>query len=185
MILLKSFVRVTLAGCFVLPAFLFAQDAVGLYPSRQYRTAAFFRNEKHGSYVFGDLETIKSRYTLTEFQLEEIARINLKYKKQHEKWLRKLSPTHVELELLLIEQNPDLKKIRHLLMEIGRYTSEIRLNQISHRLAIEKVVNVEHMKKKSQKPTEETLKDQGDALGFPLNLIIPERIVLPIPGILQ
>ncbi|TGK02985.1 hypothetical protein EHQ53_05840 [Leptospira langatensis] len=186
--LLNSFVRVSLAGTFLLPASLFSQETIRpvlASPLKLTRTAFFFRNERAAGVVFGDLDSLKNRYILTDSQLERIAELNRRYKNEHERWLRRLSPKQVELELVLMEENPDLVRVRLLVYAIGKYTSEIRMNQIAHRLAIERVLTAEQKKRGKEKETVTLPEELREAPGFPLNLFIPERIILPLPGILK
>ncbi|EQA45801.1 hypothetical protein LEP1GSC050_3188 [Leptospira broomii serovar Hurstbridge str. 5399] len=188
MFLSNSFVRVVLTASFITPAALFAEEPprAKVIHANQYRSASsVYRTERAAGVVFGDIESLRNRYTLTEPQLEQIARINRRYKKEHEKWLRLLSPKQVELELLLMEENPDLVKIRVLVQSIGKYTSEIRMNQIAHRLAIERVLTFEQRKRGKEKESVTLPEEHREAPGFPLNLFVPERIVLPLPGILH
>lgn len=102
------------------------------------RQLAPIRQLRSFGLVFGNVDTVRERFALSEKQLDEISKINEKHKKEHLRWLQKISPIEIELEGLLMEPNVDLVKIRKLLVEIGKYSAEIRINQISHRLAIEK-----------------------------------------------
>ncbi len=180
---LNSFVKITVAGCFFAPMVIFSQELMGLRsgvdsnlpPGRQ---LAPIRQLRSFGLVFGNVDTMRERFALSEKQLDEISKINEKYKQEHFKWLQKISPIEIELEGLLMESNVDLTKIRKLLVEIGRYTAEIRINQISHRLAIEKVLT-QDQKSKIKEPSTRS------EPGFPVNLFSPERIILPIQGILH
>lgn len=184
--LLNSFVRVALAGVFLTPAYLFSQDSKNsFHTARPIRTVSFYRNERAAGVVFGDLDSFKNRYILTDTQLERIAELNRRYKSEHERWLRRLSPKQVELELVLMDENPDLVKVRLLVNAIARYTSEIRMNQIAHRLAIERVLTSEQKKRGKEKGIVTLPEEHREAPGFPLNLFVPERIILPVPGILR
>ncbi|PJZ67060.1 hypothetical protein EHQ27_13590 [Leptospira wolffii] len=184
--LLNSFVRVTLAGILLMPAYLFSEENRPSFQSNKAgRALVSFRTEKAAGVLFGDLESLRNRYTLTDPQLERIAKLNRRFKSEHERWLRLLSPKQVELELLLMDENPDLVKVRLLVHAIGRYTSEIRMNQIAHRLAIERVLTSEQRKKGKEKETVTLPEEHREAPGFPLNLFVPERIILPLPGILR
>ncbi|MBE8421493.1 hypothetical protein, partial [Leptospira interrogans] len=135
---LNSFVKTTVVGCFFAPMIIFSQELMGfrsgsnLPPDRQ---SAPIRQLRSFGLLFGNVDTVRERFALSEKQLDEISKINEKYKQEHFKWLQKISPIEIELEGLLMESNVDLAKIRKLLIEIGRYTAEIRINQISHRLA--------------------------------------------------
>ncbi|ALO24575.1 hypothetical protein LBBP_00208 [Leptospira borgpetersenii serovar Ballum] len=178
---LNSFVKTTVVGCFFAPMIIFSQELMGLRsgsnlpPGRQ---LAPIRQLRSFGLVFGNVDTVRERFALSEKQLDEISKINEKYKQEHFKWLQKISPIEIELEGLLMESNVDLVKIRRLLVEIGRYTAEIRINQISHRLAIEKVLTQDQKSK-----IKESFTRPGP--GFPVNLFSPERIILPIQGILH
>ncbi|GBF39898.1 Spy/CpxP family protein refolding chaperone [Leptospira johnsonii] len=184
--LLNSFVRVALAGVFLTPAYLFSEDTkTSFHTARPIRTVSFYRNERAAGVVFGDLDSFKNRYILTDTQLERIAELNRRYKSEHERWLRRLSPKQVELELTLMDENPDLVKVRLLVNAIARYTSEIRMNQIAHRLAIERVLTSEQKKRGKEKEIVTLPEEHREAPGFPLNLFVPERIILPVPGILR
>ncbi len=184
--LLNSFVRVTLAGVVLMPAYLFSEELRPSFnQSRPPRSLVFFRNERAAGVVFGDLDSLRNRYTLTDPQLERIAQLNRRYKSEHERWLRRLSPKQVELELLLMDENPDLVKVRLLVYAIGRYTSEIRMNQIAHRLAIERVLTSKQRKMGKEKESVTLPEEHREAPGFPLNLFVPEKIILPLPGILR
>ncbi|TGK39596.1 hypothetical protein [Leptospira andrefontaineae] len=184
--LLNSFVRVALAGVFLTPAYLFSQDSkTSFHTARPIRTISFYRNERAAGVVFGDLDSFKNRYILTDTQLERIAELNRRYKNEHERWLRRLSPKQVELELVLMDENPDLVKVRLLVNAIARYTSEIRMNQIAHRLAIERVLSSEQKKRGKERELVTLPEEHREAPGFPLNLFVPERIILPVPGILR
>ncbi|WP_024863966.1 Spy/CpxP family protein refolding chaperone [Leptospira licerasiae] len=184
--LLNSFVRVALAGVFLTPAYLFSQDSkTSFHTARPFRTISFYRNERAAGVVFGDLDSFKNRYILTDTQLERIAELNRRYKNEHERWLRRLSPKQVELELVLMDENPDLVKVRLLVNAIARYTSEIRMNQIAHRLAIERVLTSEQKKRGKEREMVTLPEEHREAPGFPLNLFVPERIILPVPGILR
>lgn len=184
--LLNSFVRVALAGVFLTPAYLFSQDSkTSFHTARPIRTISFYRNERAAGVVFGDLDSFKNRYTLTDTQLERIAELNRRYKNEHERWLRRLSPKQVELELVLMDENPDLVKVRLLVNAIARYTSEIRMNQIAHRLAIERVLSSEQKKRGKEREVVTLPEEHREAPGFPLNLFVPERLILPVPGILR
>ncbi|PKA17818.1 hypothetical protein CH363_04095 [Leptospira haakeii] len=184
--LLNSFVRVALAGVFLTPAYLFSQDTkTSFHTARPIRTVSFYRNERAAGVVFGDLDSFKNRYILTETQLERIAELNRRYKNEHERWLRRLSPKQVELELVLMDENPDLIKVRLLVNAIAKYTSEIRMNQIAHRLAIERVLSSEQKKRGKEREIVTLPEEHREAPGFPLNLFVPERIILPVPGILR
>ncbi|MEI1277221.1 hypothetical protein V6Z05_02750 [Leptospira venezuelensis] len=184
--LLNSFVRVALAGVFLTPAYLFSEDTkTSLHTARPIRTVSFYRNERAAGVVFGDLDSFKNRYILTDTQLERIAELNRRYKNEHERWLRRLSPKQVELELVLMDENPDLIKVRLLVNAIARYTSEIRMNQIAHRLAIERVLSSEQKKRGKEREIVTLPEEHREAPGFPLNLFVPERIILPVPGILR
>lgn len=184
--LLNSFVRVALAGVFLTPAYLFSEDTKpSFHTARPIRTISFYRNERAAGVVFGDLDSFKNRYILTDTQLERIAELNRRYKSEHERWLRRLSPKQVELELVLMDENPDLIKVRLLVNAIARYTSEIRMNQIAHRLAIERVLTSEQKKRGKEREIVTLPEEHREAPGFPLNLFVPERIILPVPGILR
>ncbi|MGJ4787658.1 hypothetical protein EHQ52_06640 [Leptospira koniambonensis] len=184
--LLNSFVRVALAGVFLTPAYLFSEDTkTSFHTARPIRTVSFYRNERAAGVVFGDLDSFKNRYILTDTQLERIAELNRRYKNEHERWLRRLSPKQVELELVLMDENPDLIKVRLLVNAIARYTSEIRMNQIAHRLAIERVLSSEQKKRGKERELVTLPEEHREAPGFPLNLFVPERIILPVPGILR
>ncbi|EMJ99713.1 Spy/CpxP family protein refolding chaperone [Leptospira sp. WS58.C1] len=184
--LLNSFVRVALAGVIITPAYLFSEDSkTGFHTVRPIRTISFYRNERAAGVVFGDLDSLKNRYILTDAQLERIAELNRRFKSEHEKWLRRLSPKQVELELVLMDESPDLVKVRILVNAIARYTSEIRMNQIAHRLAIERVLTSEQKKRGKEKGIVTLPEEHREAPGFPLNLFVPERIILPVPGILR
>ncbi|WP_210410869.1 Spy/CpxP family protein refolding chaperone [Leptospira sarikeiensis] len=184
--LLNSFVRVALAGVFFTPAYLFSEEPrTNFYTARAIHTVSIYRNERAAGVVFGDLESLKNRYILTDTQLERIAELNRRFKNEHERWLRRLSPKQVELELVLMEENPDLVKVRLLVNAIAKYTSEIRMNQIAHRLAIERVLTSEQKSKGKEKEIVTLPEEHREAPGFPLNLFVPERIILPIPGILR
>ncbi|PJZ24081.1 hypothetical protein CH352_00060 [Leptospira hartskeerlii] len=184
--LLNSFVRVALAGVFLTPAYLFPQDTkTSFHTARPIRTISFYRNERAAGVVFGDLDSFKNRYILTDTQLERIAELNRRYKNEHERWLRRLSPKQVELELVLMDENPDLVKVRLIVNAIARYTSEIRMNQIAHRLAIERVLTSEQKKRGKERDIVSLPEEHREAPGFPLNLFVPERIILPVPGILR
>lgn len=179
--LLNSFVRITVAGCFLNPAVVFSQELMGLRSgvdanSTPVRQLAPIRQLRSFGLVFGNVDTVRERFALSEKQLDEISKINEKHKKEHLKWLQKISPIEIELEGLLMEPNVDLVKIRKLLVEIGKYSAEIRINQISHRLAIEKVLTQDQKSK---------IKEQRPEFKFPVNLFSPERIILPIQGILH
>lgn len=182
--LLNSIVRMTVAGCFLAPAVIFSQELMGLRSgtdsntSAPVRQLAPIRQLRSFGLVFGNVDTVRERFALSEQQLDEISRINEKHKQAHFRWLQKISPIEIELEGLLMEPNVDLTKIRKLLIEIGRYTTEIRINQISHRLAIEKILT-QDQKSKIKEPS--TRQENG----FPVNLFSPERIILPIQGILH
>ncbi|TGK09394.1 hypothetical protein EHQ81_07000 [Leptospira selangorensis] len=184
--LLNSFVRVALAGVFLTPAYLFSEDTkTSFHTARPIRTVSFYRNERAAGVVFGDLDSFKNRYILTDTQLERIAELNRRYKNEHERWLRRLSPKQVELELVLMDENPDLIKVRLLVNAIAKYTSEIRMNQIAHRLAIERVLSSEQKKRGKEREIVTLPEEHREAPGFPLNLFVPERIILPVPGILR
>ncbi|PJZ50375.1 MULTISPECIES: Spy/CpxP family protein refolding chaperone [Leptospira] len=184
--LLNSFVRVALAGVFLTPAYLFSEDTkTSFHTARPIRTISFYRNERAAGVVFGDLDSFKNRYILTDTQLERIAELNRRYKNEHERWLRRLSPKQVELELVLMDENPDLVKVRLLVNAIAKYTSEIRMNQIAHRLAIERVLSSEQKKRGKERELVTLPEEHREAPGFPLNLFVPERIILPVPGILR
>ncbi|EMJ60168.1 Spy/CpxP family protein refolding chaperone [Leptospira sp. P2653] len=180
---LNSFVKISVAGCFFAPMVIFSQELMGLRsgvdsnlpPGRQ---LAPIRQLRSFGLVFGNVDMMRERFALSENQLDEISKINEKYKQEHFKWLQKISPIEIELEGLLMESNVDLTKIRKLLVEIGKYTAEIRINQISHRLAIEKVLT-QDQKSKIKEPF------TRPEPGFPVNLFSPERIILPIQGILH
>ncbi|EMN63112.1 hypothetical protein FH593_04055 [Leptospira interrogans] len=179
--LLNSFVRITVAGCFLNPAVVFSQELMGLRSgvdanSTPVRQLVPIRQLRSFGLVFGNVDTVRERFALSEKQLDEISKINEKHKKEHLKWLQKISPIEIELEGLLMEPNVDLVKIRKLLVEIGKYSAEIRINQISHRLAIEKVLTQDQKSK---------IKEQRPESKFPVNLFSPERIILPIQGILH
>ncbi|EMY76875.1 hypothetical protein LEP1GSC060_3213 [Leptospira weilii serovar Ranarum str. ICFT] len=181
--LLNTFVRITVAGCFVTPAVIFSQELMGLRSGMDsnpppVRQLAPIRQLRSFGLVFGNVDTVRERFALSEKQLDEISKINEKHKREHFKWLQKISPIEIELEGLLMEPNVDLTKIRKHLIEIGKYTAEIRINQISHRLAIEKVLT-QDQKSKIKEPS------ARPEPGFPVNLFSPERIILPIQGILH
>ncbi|WP_246032108.1 Spy/CpxP family protein refolding chaperone [Leptospira fluminis] len=185
---LNGMLALFVSASLIFPFEVFAEEFVktkSVNFSNSTRTGSMFRQERAAGFVFGDIESLRNRYTLTEPQLEQIARINRKYKKEHEKWLRLLSPQQVELELLLMDENPDLTKIRILIQSIGKYTSEIRMNQIAHRLAIERVLTAEQRKRGKEKESLALPEEHWEAPGFPLNLFVPERIVLPLPGFLH
>ncbi|WP_244288619.1 hypothetical protein [Leptospira dzoumogneensis] len=84
-----------------------------------------------------------------------------------------------------MDENPDLVKVRLLVNAIAKYTSEIRMNQIAHRLAIERVLSSEQKKRGKEKEIVTLPEEHREAPGFPLNLFVPERIILPVPGILR
>ncbi|WP_025180205.1 Spy/CpxP family protein refolding chaperone [Leptospira interrogans] len=173
--LLNSFVRITVAGCFLNPAVVFSQELMGLRSGVDANSTPVRQLRSFGL-VFGNVDTVRERFALSEKQLDEISKINEKHKKEHLKWLQKISPIEIKLEGLLMEPNVDLVKIRKLLVEIGKYSAEIRINQISHRLAIEKVLTQDQKSK---------IKEQRPESKFPVNLFSPERIILPIQGILH
>ncbi|EKO34579.1 hypothetical protein QMM42_09635 [Leptospira santarosai] len=180
---LNSFVKVAVAGCFLAPMILFSQELMGLrsgvdsnLPSG--RQLAPIRQLRSFGLVFGNVDAVRERFALSEKQLDEISKINEKHKQEHFRWLQKISPIEIELEGLLMEPNIDLAKIRKLLVEIGKYTAEIRINQISHRLAIEKVLT-QDQKSKIKEPS------ARPEPGFPVNLFSPGRIIFPIQGILH
>ncbi|MCH1912888.1 Spy/CpxP family protein refolding chaperone [Leptospira noguchii] len=179
--LLSSFVRITVAGCFLAPAVVFSQELMGLRSgvdsnSTPVRQLAPIKQLRSFGLVFGNVDTVRERFALSEKQLDEISKINEKHKKEHLRWLQKISPIEIELEGLLMKPNVDLVKIRKLLVEIGKYSAEIRINQISHRLAIEKILTQDQKSK---------IKEQRPEPKFPVNLFSPERIILPIQGILH
>ncbi|MCG6166417.1 Spy/CpxP family protein refolding chaperone [Leptospira sanjuanensis] len=182
--LLNSFLRLTVAGCFLAPAVTFSQElTIGLRSGTDsnpppVKQLAPIRQLRSFGLVFGNVDTVRERFALSEKQLDEISKINEKHKQEHFRWLQKISPIEIELEGLLMEPNVDLTKIRKLLVEIGKYTAEIRINQISHRLAIEKVLT-QDQKSKIKAPS------APPESGFPVNLFSPERIILPLQGILH
>lgn len=182
--LLNSFVRITVAGCVLAPAGIFSQELMGFRSGADsnnpppMRQLAPIRQLRSFGLVFGNVDVVRERFSLSEKQLDEISKINEKHKQEHFRWLQKISPIEIELEGLLMEPNVDLTKIRRLLVEIGKYTAEIRINQISHRLAIEKILT-QDQKSKIKEPS------APSESGFPVNLFSPGRIILPIQGILH
>ncbi|XDD50401.1 Spy/CpxP family protein refolding chaperone [Leptospira sp. WS92.C1] len=182
--LLNSFVRITVAGCLITPAVIFSQEPIGLRSGTDstnpptIRQLAPIRQLRSFGLVFGNVDTVRERFALSEEQLDEISKINERHKQEHFRWLQKISPIEIALEGLLMEPNVDISKIRKLLVVIGKYTTEIRINQISHRLAIEKVLT-QDQKSKIKEPSTRS------ESGFPVNLFSPERIILPIQGILH
>ncbi|TGK28232.1 hypothetical protein EHQ12_12975 [Leptospira gomenensis] len=182
--LLNSFVRITVAGCFLTPAVVFSQEAMGLRPGTDFnnpppvRQLAPIRQLRSFGLVFGNVDTVRERFALSEKQLDQISKINEKHKQEHFRWLQKISPIEIQLEGLLMEPNVDLSKIRRLLVEIGKYTAEIRINQISHRIELEKILT-QDQKSKIKEPL------TPSEPGFPVNLFSPDKIILPIQGILH
>ncbi|OCC31403.1 Uncharacterized protein GNX_0044 [Leptospira interrogans serovar Canicola] len=85
--LLNSFVRITVAGCFLNPAVVFSQELMGLRSgvdanSTPVRQLAPIRQLRSFGLVFGNVDTVRERFALSEKQLDEISKINEKHKKR-------------------------------------------------------------------------------------------------------
>ena len=97
--------------------------------------------------LFGDPERMQKALGLSEDQMDKIADINDRIRKEHRAVMDKIEPKSRQLRKVLRAENVDLEKTRALLKEIGDLQVESRMIMIRHRLEIEKVLNAEQRAK--------------------------------------
>ncbi len=91
---------------------------------------------------YGDPARMKTTLGLSDDQVNKIAAINLDYKKRFLDW-EKMSPKHIQLRKLLLEDTVDIDAARTVLKELADLQVETRVLRIQHRLDIEKVLTKE------------------------------------------
>lgn len=102
----------------------------------------------HGKgFIFGDPERLQSILGLSDDQVDQIAQMNEKFRKEHRAVMDKIEPKGRELKKILRAENVDLDRARALLKEIGEYQVESRMIMIRHRLELEKLLSADQRKK--------------------------------------
>ncbi len=96
----------------------------------------------HGPF-YGDPARMKTTLGLSDDQVNKIAAINLDYKKRFLDYQEKMSPKHIQLRKLLLEDEVDINAARKVLKELSDLQVETRVLRIQHRLDIEKVLTKE------------------------------------------
>ena len=89
---------------------------------------------------FGDRQYLQDELNLTEAQIAEVARINTEYKKKHDELREKMVPKRYELRQLLLAEKINIESVRNKLREISDIEVELKIIQIQHRLALQKVL---------------------------------------------
>ncbi len=102
--------------------------------------------EGHGPF-YGDPARMKSALGLNDDQVNKIAAINLEYKKRFLEYDEKMSPKHIQLKKILLEDEVDINAARKVLKELSDLQVETRVLRIQHRLDIEKVLTKEQKTK--------------------------------------
>ncbi|HSV96593.1 MAG TPA: Spy/CpxP family protein refolding chaperone [Spirochaetota bacterium] len=92
---------------------------------------------------YGDPAQMKTTLGLSDDQVNKIAAINLEYKKRFLDYREKISPKHIELKKLLLEDAVDIGAARKVLKELADLQVETRVLRIQHRLDIEKLLTKE------------------------------------------
>lgn len=104
------------------------------------------KHHKRGMH-FGNPERMKEKLDLTDEQIGKIKKINSEYKIKFENFRDKVKAEKKELRKLLKEENINLKKVKKQLEKIALTRAQIHFTKIKHRLAIEKVLTPEQVKK--------------------------------------
>ena len=89
---------------------------------------------------FGNPEMMKKELGLSDEQVDKISEINLDYKKKLLEIQKEISPKGITLQVMLLEDDVNLKNVRSLLREIADLKIEIRMLRIKQRLEIEKTL---------------------------------------------
>ncbi|MCU0845136.1 MAG: Spy/CpxP family protein refolding chaperone [Spirochaetes bacterium] len=100
----------------------------------------------HG-FFYGDPARMKTTLGLSDDQVNKIAAINLDYKKRFLDYREKMSPRHIQLKKLLLEDSVDINAARKVLKELADLQVETRVLRIQHRLDIEKLLTAEQKTK--------------------------------------
>ncbi|HOO73006.1 MAG TPA: Spy/CpxP family protein refolding chaperone [Spirochaetota bacterium] len=100
-----------------------------------------------GGMCFGDPEFMKEKMGLSNEQIKEIEKINLKYRKFFLEKKEKLQPKRIKLRKLLLEEKVDLGDVRNILKDMSEIEVDIRIARIKQRIEIEKILTDEQKQK--------------------------------------
>lgn len=147
---------VLLAAALFFASPVFAQKGPGPKGDRHRMGPTEFGCEDHpGGLFFGAADMMKKKLGLSDDQVKSVGKINLEYKKKFLDFQEKMSPRHIKLRKLLLEDNVDLKEVRALIKEISDLRVEVQMLRIQHRLDIEKVLTPDQkIKLKNMPPPE-------------------------------
>jgi Spy/CpxP family protein refolding chaperone len=93
----------------------------------------------HGM-CYGDPQHMRVNLKLTDKQIEQIGKINLKYRNILIEYRERLVPKRDMLRKFLLSEKINFNDVRTILREISDIEIEMRLIKIKHRLEIEKVL---------------------------------------------
>jgi len=95
--------------------------------------------ERGNERCFGDRKFMRNILKLSDDQLDQIGKINERYRDILVDFRNRLQPKKLELREALMAQNPDLDRIRSYLKDISEIEVELRIVKIKQSLEIEKI----------------------------------------------
>ena len=96
---------------------------------------------------YGDPQFLREELNLSGEQIEKVAGINERFRKERETWYKTLKPGKDELKKLLLAENINYDEVRKKLKEISDIEIELKILQIKHRLELQKVLTPEQLDK--------------------------------------
>jgi Spy/CpxP family protein refolding chaperone len=94
----------------------------------------------HHGMCYGDPQHMRMNLKLTDKQIEQIGKINLKFRNILIEYRERLVPKRNMLRKFLLSDKINFNDVRTLLREISDIEIEMRIIKIKHRLEIEKVL---------------------------------------------
>lgn len=95
---------------------------------------------RHHGMCYGDPQHMRVNLKLTDKQIEQIGKINLKYRNILIEYRERITPKREMLRKLMVSEKINFNDVRTLLREISDIEVEMRLIKIKHRWEIERVL---------------------------------------------
>lgn len=95
---------------------------------------------QHHGMCYGDPQHMRVNLKLTDKQIEQIGKINLKYRNILIEYRERITPKREMLRKLMVSEKINFNDVRTLLREISDIEVEMRLIKIKHRWEIERVL---------------------------------------------
>jgi Spy/CpxP family protein refolding chaperone len=95
---------------------------------------------RHHGMCYGDPQHMRVNLKLTDKQIEQIGKINLKFRNILIEYRERITPKREMLRKLMVSEKINFNDVRALLREISDIEIEMRLIKIKHRWEIEKVL---------------------------------------------